>query len=447
LAATLLVSLSARGAPAQEELDDLLQGFEEEEVVVETTMKDEPSFWELDGAFSVSSSYAFAHGSSEPVKSEYRGLAVLRTQLALQLDLSLPRQWEARVAGRGSYDFAYAIRGRGSFTDDALDQHEDELEFQEVWLQGSPLPELDLKFGRQIVNWGRSETIRILDVLNPLDTREPGLVDIEDLRLPVTMTRLDYYEGPWTFTGIAVHETRFNEDPVFGSEFFPFAIPLPGEEVPGNGGGNTEYAAALTGIFRGWDISLHWARFFDDRPHLELAPSGLVLRHSRLEMLGASANWGLGNWLLKGEAAYFDGVEFLTSAGTVKEKSRFDVLVGFEYAGFRDATLTLEVANRHISGFESDLAAGLNLAQRNLLEAAFRYSADFRNSRLHLTYLAVVFGLTADDGGFMRLSLDYDLRDALTLGCGVVLYKGGDLPTFEGIRRNDRLFFTAKYSF
>jgi hypothetical protein len=443
----LLLSLSARAARPQEELDDLLEGFEDEEVFIETTMEGEPSFWELDGAIGVSTSYAFAHDSSEPIKKEYRGLAVLRAQLALQLDLNLPRRWRARVAGRGFYDFAYVIKGRGSFTDDALNEQEDELEFQEIWLQGSLLPQLDLKFGRQIVNWGQSETIRILDVLNPLDNREPGLVDIEDLRLPVTMTRLDYFHGPWALTGIAVHEIRFNEDPVYGSEFYPFAIPLPGQDVPGNGGGNTEYAAALTGVFSGWDISMHWARFFDDRPHLELVPSGPVLRHSRLEMVSASGNWALGNWLLEGEAAYFDGVEFFTSSGTVKEKSRFDVLVGFEYAGFRDATLTLEVANRHIIDFESDLAAGLNLAQRNSLETAFRYSSDFMNSRLHLTYLAVAFGLTADDGGFMRLSLDYELRDALTLGGGLVLYKGGDLPTFEGIRRNDRLFFTAKYSF
>ncbi len=451
LASVLLICLCARVAPAQEELDDLLEGFDEEEIELEAPQDVGPGFWELTGDLSVSASYAFAHDSADPIKKEYRGLAVLRTQLALQLDLNLPRDWRARVAGRGFYDFAYAIQGRDGFTREAKDAQVSEVEFQEVWLQGSLLPQLDLKFGRQIVNWGRSETIRILDVLNPLDNREPGLVDIEDLRLPVVMTRLDYFHGPWSLTGIAVHETRFNEDPDFGSEFFPFDVRLTGEKVPANGGSDTEWAAALTGIFSGWDVSFHWARFFDDRAHIELVPAALgppVLQrqHSRLTMLGAAGNRALGNWLLKGEAAYFDGLEFFVPPG-VEEKSRFDVLVGFEYAGFDDTTITLEVANRHIRGYDSELAAGTNFAQRNSLETAFRYSADFMNSRLHVTYLATVFGLTGDDGGFMRLSADYELRDALTIGGGIVLYKGGDIPTFEGIRKNDRLFFTAKYSF
>ncbi|MCZ6823960.1 MAG: DUF1302 family protein, partial [Deltaproteobacteria bacterium] len=271
LIGVLLLSLCARAGGAQDELEDLLEGFEqEEEVILDDAANAEPTFWELDGAVSVSASYAYAHDSSEEIKKEYRGLAVLRTQLSLELDLNLPREWKARVAGRGFYDFAYAIQGRDNFTRDAKQAQVNEVEFQEVWLQGSLLPQLDLKFGRQIVSWGRSETIRILDILNPLDNREPGLVDIEDLRLPVTMTRLDYYYGAWTLTGIAVHETRFNEDPDFGSEFFPVDIELPSEETPANGGSNTEWAAALTGIFSGWDLSLHWARFFDDRPHLEL---------------------------------------------------------------------------------------------------------------------------------------------------------------------------------
>ena len=37
----------------------------------------------------------------------------------------------------------------------------------------------------------------MVDVLNPTDSREPGLIDIDDSRLPVTMTQLDYYTGDW----------------------------------------------------------------------------------------------------------------------------------------------------------------------------------------------------------------------------------------------------------
>ena len=103
------------------------------------------------------------------------------------------------------------IDGRDNYTDDVLDDYEKELEFDEVYLQGSVTNDMDLKAGRQIVVWGRSDNIRITDVLNPLDLRWPGLVEIEKLRLPVTMTKLDYYIKGWSLSGIALHEVRYNK--------------------------------------------------------------------------------------------------------------------------------------------------------------------------------------------------------------------------------------------
>ena len=78
-----------------------------------------------------------------------------------------------------------------------LDAYEQESELREVYLQGALASALDIKVGRQIVVWGKSDNIRITDVLNPIDNREPGLVDIEDVRLPLTMSRLDFYFGDW----------------------------------------------------------------------------------------------------------------------------------------------------------------------------------------------------------------------------------------------------------
>ena len=112
------------------------------------------------------------------------------------------------------YDFAYEIQGRDKFTQEVLDENENELEFDEVWLLGSITDRLDLKAGRQIVVWGKSDNIRVTDVLNPLDLREPGLTDLENLRLPVTMTKLDYFMwglkpiGVWSFMKFVTTKTR-----------------------------------------------------------------------------------------------------------------------------------------------------------------------------------------------------------------------------------------------
>lgn len=432
------------------ELDDVLKGFEEGEgAAEESTQKEEakkPPFCDLSGSASLGVSYSFAHDAPKPGETDYRGLSRLRPDFHLGLDLAVSKTWKALISGRAFYDFVYEINGRDKYTDEVLDEYEKEAEFGEVYLQGSLLASLDLKVGRQIVVWGKSDNIRVVDILNPLDNRKPGLVDIEDLRLPVTMTRLDYYLGKWNLTAIAVHEIHFNKNPVFGSEFFPFESTLPEEKKPTNSLDNTEYALAVNGIFRGWDISFYVARFFDKQAHVEMVlPTQLERRHSRLTMVGTAVNVALGNWLLKSEVACFDGLEFFALPG--EKKSRFDVLAGMEYSGFTNTTISLEAVNRHINDFVSTLEAPPDSARKDEFQTVLRYSGDFLTDTLHLVMLASTFGVTGKDGALQRFSVEYDVTDAFSVKLGLVTYQSGDKVQFRNIGDNDRLFLEAKYSF
>jgi hypothetical protein len=283
-----------------QDLGEILEGFEEEEGLEPAAPADQPDsrFWRLSGELSLGSSYNLLSHRPPPGSAQYGGLSRLRAELDLQLDLELPGSWQARVAGRAFYDLAYRIRGRDDYTKEVLDLYEWVAEPTEVYLQGSLLRDLDLKIGRQIVNWGTGETFRVVDVLNPLDNREPGLVDIEDLRLPVVMTKLDYYWGDWNLSLIAVHERRFNDDPVFGSDFFPpwMGLGLP-EREPAQTLANSEWAVALRGVFEGWDVGFFAARYYEDLPRVEFPgfvlaggePVPLPTRHSRVTLLGSTA--------------------------------------------------------------------------------------------------------------------------------------------------------------
>ena len=449
-----LLCLLATAARGQESLEEALDGFEDDAEPADAPAEPVPpagqpplswslgpTLWDLGGALTFGASYAPWRDAPPPAQPDYRGLARLQIEGFLQLDGELGRGWQVRASGRGFRDYFYALEGRDEFRDAVLDQYERELEFQELWIRGSPLESLDVKFGRQIVVWGTSDSLRVLDVLNPLDLREPGLVDIEDLRMTVTMTRLDYYQKQWQLSGIAVHETRFDETPVAGSDFNPLGPDLP-EQKPSNGGSHTEWAAALLGSFSGFDLSFHWARFYDDTPHLEMDG---VLRHARLTLYGAGGQVARGNWLWKGELVYLRGLEFFALPGD--QKDRVDALLGVEYAGFDDTTLSLDVANRHLPSYDSALDGPPDFAPRNRVETAFRYTAEFWNARLRTTFLAIVFGARAEDGAVLRLSFDYDLRDALVVGGGLVVYQKGDTPPFTTIDDHDRFFVRLRYSF
>ena len=437
------------------ELQEILEGFDEDDLEP-AEAEDEPvsRFWRISGELSLGSSYNLLSHRPPPGTAQYGGLSRLRAELNLQLDLELPRSWRARIAGRGFYDFAYRIRGRSNYTEDVLDLYEWVAEFTEVYLQGSLFRDLDLKVGRQVVNWGTGETFRVVDVLNPLDNREPGLVDIDDLRLPVVMTKLDYYFGDWDLSLVAVHERRFNDDPVFGSDFFPPAmgLGLPDEE-PAQTLANTEWAAALRGVFEGWDLGFFAARYYEDLPRVEFPGFDLVrgalvpfpTQHSRLTLLGSTANVALGNWLLRGEVAWIDGLEYFHRPG--RKTQRVDVLVGVDYSGLTDTFIAFDVVNRWIDGWESSLLDAPDFTRRNSLEVALRIQRDFLQDTLHVTLLAVGFGRNLEDGSAVRLGVDYDLRDGLSIGGGVLLYQAGDLPPLSAYGRNDRVYLQAKYSF
>jgi hypothetical protein len=426
------------------ELEAVLDGFEEQDAATATLAEPvEAKNWNLTGDLTLSTSYNYAHEAPDPGQTDYRGLSRLRSTLGLELDGRISDSWRAHVDGYGFYDLAYAINGRDNYTDEVLDDYQSEIELGEAYLQGSLSQRVDLKLGRQIVVWGKSDNLRVTDVLNPLDLREPGMVDIEDLRLAVAMAKLDYYTSDWNLSTMIIPEVRFSKTPPFGSDFYPSPAPPPPEKIPAVALDSIQYAVSANGIFSGWDLSFYAADIYSDQPHLFMGSDGLRLKHARISMLGAATNVALGNWLLKAEAAGFSGLQYSNLPGV--EKDRSDILLGMEYSGFDDTTLSLESVRRHVHGFSSAMEQAGYIEDE--WQTALRYQGEFLHARLKLVAVATLYGPALDEGGFGRFSAAYDLKDALTVTGGLVLYEDGERPPFVGVGDNDRLFAEIKYSF
>lgn len=476
LAAALLGAGSL--AASAQSLDEALEGFGETPAVTlanpATPAAEDPA-GELSGSLALSASYNYRdHVSANG--TDWQGLSKLRTRLNLQYEQPLAEQWQFRVAGYGFYDAAYSLRERDEYSADVLDAYEHEAEWQEVWLRGKLRDDVDLKVGRQVVNWGRADSLRVLDVLNPLDNREPGLTDIEDIRLPVTMLKTDWFFAQhWQASFMAMPEMRFSRNPPYGSDFaVPLSLAPTGnialrldEDEPEHVA-DTAFAAAITGTFSGWDISFHAADLWRDTPYLRVngpytlaLPSvaqQLEMAHSRYTLFGAGGNYIRGSWLFKAEVAWLDGIDVTLAApvavpllGVLElpvantQKSRIDVLAGIEYFGIGNTTLALEIANRHFVDYEPAMAPLYQ--QQDALETALRYTGTFIHDRLEVTALVIALGDRAQDGALLRLQAAYDIRDALVLTVGVVDYRHGDLPPFTIAENNDRLFAEIKYSF
>lgn len=434
--------ITAGPVSAEDKPIDLFSGFDDQAPAVRQEESGRDTTSPFSGFVKLAAAYNTGHQQPLPGRTDWRGLSKLRAELLLEARQNFSA-WQFFVSGKGFYDLAYEINGRNDYTNQVLDDYENEVELREAWLQGSLLPSLDLKLGRQIVAWGRSDNFRVTDVLNPLDNREPGLTDIEDLRLPLAMTKLDFYLGEWSLDLIAVHEHRYDKIPSFGHDFYPYPVPPPKEIRPAHTLANTELALDLTGTFSGWDLSFYYANLFNDQPNLvpTLPP---VSEHRRLKIFGGAASIARGNFLIITEAAHLQGLGFMADFNSDYERT--DLLAGFEYSGFSETVISCDYLFRRLHGYNNMIRASPESPLENDEQLALRISRNFLHETVSLDGLIMVFGDQTQQGALERLTITYEPADNWSITAGAVFYESGDSPS-TAIGDNDRFFMEIRYDF
>jgi len=439
---------------------DDLDGFGEEEEDETTTSLEErqtPSDFSFNGNIAFKTAYGYRSHNVDGV--DYQGFNQAQTALYLEADYKINSDWKMRLSGDAFYDAIYDLRNE-PYNDDVLDAYHTQLRLDDTYIQGRITRDIDIKIGRQIVVWGKSDSIRVTDVINPLDNRNPGMTDIEDLRLPTTMVKVDYYIGKWNLSAMLIAEPRIFLEAAPRGEYFPVdsifpkaqhIVPFFALNEPTMKWQNTQSAFAANGVFSGWDLSFYAADVFDSKWHLEGEAPKLQRVVNKIQMLGSAINVAKGSWLLKGEIAYVNGVRYNS---TEDDKARLDTLVGVDYMGISDTVLSAEFVSRHIFDHESQMASidpliapRPDYVDQNEFQTALRATRSFMNDSLNATALLSMFGASWEYGGFARVWVEYDVMDAMSANIGFVDYLDGERPFAGAIENNDKLFADITYSF
>ncbi len=436
----------------------------------------EGRFLSFGGFFKEDIGYSYEHEENQTDFSKIKSI------LNLSLALKFSNSWQMKGVWNSFYDYAYINFGRDKFTEETLDAYETESEIRDMYLDVSLSGWLKLQFGRQIIAWGESEIEQIVDLANPRDNRELGMVDIEDARIPVFATKFTLSFDTLEANLVAIHEIRSNKAPAAGSEFDPLAwlrnvFDINEEEVPGSEYDNTEYLIRLFKSFNGGDVGLFWADVYQDSYHLDFESFdvstnllSVTPRYKRIQSIGFSGNLARGPWLFRTEIAMKTGVavarnqedlsaqimQTVMSSGitgttfynretrvitTWSEKQLLQCMLGFDYSGFENITFSVEGNLEVIKDHEDNLSSNENSGS---LILHLKHTAMNDTLTTDLFW----FHLTEDNGDLYRINLDYDLNDALTLSGGAVVYEASkeDAQVYP-FRKNDRLFSALKYSF
>ena len=376
----------------------------------------------------------------------------LRSTLFINYAHKFENGYGVKLTGRAFYDGKYDSLN-GIYTQDQIDELRTEVDIFEAYVEGSLIDGLDFKIGRQIEVWGRSDTIRVNDILNPVDNRRPGLLDVEDLRLPRTMAKFDYFIGDWRISPIFVIEDRFTKIPPYNSTYSPFNYlgkPLPDDKEYDNFG----YALSIGLEGSGWDLGLYAAHVRDDFPYVSFITNTEKLQdiknpvslggieHHQMDMVGAAFNIVFGSWLFKSETAYFNTGVLST------EFSRFDLLFGLEFTGFSDVIISYDISGRNFFGFDSfvEPVADLIGLKDTGVEHAFRISRDWVNATIHTSYLVFLYGVGFDEGGFQRIAIKYDLADGISANLSLIDYIPGSV-VFDQVQDEYLIASDISYTF
>lgn len=427
-------------AKSKENTDELLEGFNDETAPnkVETAVSgSETSGKGLFSGFTGKLTEQLAYSWHN--KAPHNNFSSVKSSLFLDYEYKFENGIRVKVNAKAYYDAIYRLKGREKFTDNELNELESEVELFDIFVEGKITETLDYKVGRQVVVWGRSDTIRVTDILNPLDNRRPGMIDIEDLRLPVTMVKLDYFIGDWRVTPIAILEQRFSKNPPFGADFNPIPFPVPDDEDYSD----MSYALSIGAEFSGWDVNFYAARVRDDAGYIDFTAQP-VIKHEKVNMFGTALNVLSGSWLFKTEIAHFTGLKYTTTAD--ESFKRTDGLIGAEYNGIAETLISYDFVTRHIHNYDQRLLAEKDPLNKYDYQHAFRVSSDFMNATLTANYLISLYGKKLDEGGFQRAWVKYELGEGINTNIGIVDYIGGSV-LFDTVSDNDMIFADISYSF
>jgi hypothetical protein len=408
-------------------------------------------------------------------------LAKGRQSLDLQLRYS-SEHWRFVSAGHAEYDVAYRVE-RERYDAATLDAYESLVALRETYLSATFEP-VEMTFGRIIVPWGQGDVVSVLDTNNPRDLREPGMTDLDDLRVPVLATRFGFFFGYHRIDAMLIHESSYGYRPPPLGDFSPVRSLIQREATPEiaaqistidaryddreSGLAFDKQQYSLSWSYRGpiMDASLHVASLVDQfgvfdglNPPLALPiPSKLdvVLDHPRYLMFGYSGAVPVDDWLIKWEFSLTpsrtynldppDGqaIQFLTAPDAYTKRATFgSAMLGLTYSGLPGTIVFFEAGQTAPLDAPNNRIFGGNEPVFSLRTLHMLFDEDLQ---ANFTFYGV--GWSLDYGFLLRAELTYRLNDDLKASLGAITYHPGDeIGLLSGLSTHDRLFGGLRWDF
>jgi uncharacterized protein DUF1302 len=219
----------------------------------------------------------------------------------------------------------------------------------------------DFKAGRQIVNWGVADGMRITNIISAMNMTEFLAQDYDDIIMPVNAIKLRWVKPKMNFELIYVPIPTFSIMPYEAEN--PWSVfPTSGNPVfdinmdnkPELTLENSEYGARFSFFLSGIDFSVSALHTWNKMPVFtrSMSPNFDTVfikgNHYNLDMLGLDFSLPKGQFVFRGEGAYYMG-EFHEANNSIPIKNNsLNWLIGIDWYPGNDWTVTAQYSHKFI---------------------------------------------------------------------------------------------------
>jgi len=382
----------------------------------------------------------------------------IQNRLEIKPEIVMGNGWEFRSRALLWYDAAMDIESTRNpdLTASIKTHYRTATQLKEAYMMYGG-DNFDLRLGQQQIIWGKTDGLRLLDVINPLDFREFILDDFLDSRIGLIAARLNYYpetDIEQEVELIFIPDAQSAQAAPTGSRW-AFATPaLPAglslqqlaSKQPNWSAANAEAGSAWRGNLDGWDLSANYFYGWKDSPNAfrQITPGLLTLQleHLRMHTLGGSFANAFDSVVIRGEFAanLGEGINNTgtTFANTVKRKTTLNAAVSAEWTT-HNWTISPQFFIRHIQDWQQGL-----LESKDSGFWTLRLATDYMNEKLKPE--ALMLADWATGGWLARPKLAYDYSDHMTFTAGANIF-GGNRGFLGQFNNNDQIYLETNFSF
>ncbi len=336
------------------------------------------------------------------------------------------------------------------------------FQFREIYLD-LYFNSVDIRIGKQQIVWGKADGVFITDIVSPLNLTEFLLPDFDEIRIGVYAAKFDFYFGNSTIEAIWKPIYAGNLLPPSNSIWYrPPEFPAPPtfdrskEDVDTNLENSEiylKYSLSSSAI----DFDVMGAYTWDQNPSMHVEKQfgqdslgnpilvGLLItpEHHRLSIIGGSFTSTIKSFVIRGEAAYYNGKYFQTAnplaEDALTKKDYLHYVVGLDY-GVGSLKLSAQFIQKYIMDYDNYIDED---EFQNTMTFLARYDA--ARETLHFELFSYI-GLNYGDA-LIRPKVTYDFADGFSILLGSNIFVGDDRGMFGRYDNNSMLYTKIKYNF